>query len=85
MYEELLIGSDNSPTDHPRIMRSHEAFVPWPELGGGLERLLAALERGDAREVKAIIHKLVPEFVSETGLVDWVAQVQSDQRGVAAE
>jgi FlaA1/EpsC-like NDP-sugar epimerase len=29
LYEELLIGDNPEPTDHPRIMKAHEDFMPW--------------------------------------------------------
>jgi FlaA1/EpsC-like NDP-sugar epimerase len=32
LYEELLIGEDSETTPHPRIMKAHEDFMPWPAL-----------------------------------------------------
>jgi FlaA1/EpsC-like NDP-sugar epimerase len=39
LYEELLIGNDPMPTDHPRIMKAHELFPPWPVLSARIETL----------------------------------------------
>jgi FlaA1/EpsC-like NDP-sugar epimerase len=36
LYEELQIGTDISPTSHPRIMRSNEFFMPSKNLFGEL-------------------------------------------------
>ena len=30
LYEELLIGDNPLPTQHPRIMKAHEDFMRWP-------------------------------------------------------
>ncbi|UPW20100.1 polysaccharide biosynthesis protein [Agarivorans sp. TSD2052] len=32
LYEELLVGDDERPTDHPRILTANESFIPWAEL-----------------------------------------------------
>ncbi len=42
LYEELLIGDNPEPTEHPRIMKAHEDFLPWAELEPVLEGLSAA-------------------------------------------
>ena len=37
LYEELLIGENVSGTEHPRIMRAEEHFVPYEQLEGLLQ------------------------------------------------
>src|SRR3546814_3646226 len=32
LYEELLIGDNPEPTNHPRILRARESRWPWEEL-----------------------------------------------------
>jgi FlaA1/EpsC-like NDP-sugar epimerase len=32
LYEELLIGDNPLPTNHPRIMKAHEEYLPWSDL-----------------------------------------------------
>lgn len=73
MYEELLIGEKPLKTEHSRIMRSREDFLPWAELETGLAELRAALAEGDAERARAQIIALVPEFSPTSPLVDWVA------------
>ena len=29
LYEELLIGNNSQVTQHPRIMKANEKFLPW--------------------------------------------------------
>ena len=55
LYEELLIGDDPSPTDHPRIMKAHEEFLDWPELEAQLEALRLAVDSGDIAAIKSVL------------------------------
>lgn len=72
LYEELLIGNCPTVTDHPRIMKAAEAFLPWERLEEKMERLRILVDRQDTAQVRALLAELVPEF--EPGrLTDWVA------------
>lgn len=73
LYEELLIGDDPLPTEHERILRSHEGLLPWGELVPLLEELRAAIAAGDALKVRRVCCLLVPEYVPNSPLVDWVS------------
>jgi FlaA1/EpsC-like NDP-sugar epimerase len=77
LYEELLIGGDPAPTDHPRIMRSHEAYLPWPHLSRLLKELENAIERRDVAGAADLIGRIVPEYSPSTDLVDLVTDAKS--------
>jgi FlaA1/EpsC-like NDP-sugar epimerase len=62
LYEELLIGDNPSPTDHPRIMMAHEDFMPWPELLGQLQQLQQAGHDEDVNAIKAVLLTCVHGF-----------------------
>ena len=47
LYEELLIGDNVNPTDHPMIMRANEEHLSWEAFKVVLEQLLAAVEKDD--------------------------------------
>ncbi len=64
LYEELLIGDNPQPTDHPRIMKAREGFVPWAELEPRLLVFRQAVADGDAPAVRALLEQLVAGFVS---------------------
>jgi len=32
LQQEFLIGENPEPTEHPRIMKAHEPFLPWAQL-----------------------------------------------------
>lgn len=61
-YEELLIGDNPEPTDHPRIVKAHEDFVPWNELEAHLAVMQCDLEARNSQAVNAMIRRLVPDF-----------------------
>ena len=64
LYEELLIGNNPEPTNHPRIMRARENLLPWNDLHDALDELNSALrETGSSTTAVQIVSKLVPEFV----------------------
>ena len=63
LYEELLIGDNPSPTNHPRIMKAHEEFLPWAELEGQLETLREATGRDDVDAIKSVLSRCVHGYV----------------------
>jgi len=72
LYEELLIGGNPKPTQHPRIMKAHEDFLPWDELQSKLEILDAALDKNDVPQIRALLTYLVPGYQPDGEVVDWV-------------
>ena len=68
LYEELLIDSESRPTRHPRIMHAHEYSLEESELMPLLDRLHASFLDGDRETALSILRRLVPEYVSESGL-----------------
>jgi len=62
LFEELLIGDNPQPTEHPRIMKAHEPFLPWSELESELAVLADAAERNDAAAIKAFMCKHVQGY-----------------------
>lgn len=74
LYEELLIGDNPMPTEHPRIMKAQESYLPWSELENHLRDLHQLLLHGDAPGVYEQLQKLVTGFVPDTEMVDWITQ-----------
>ncbi len=72
LYEELLIGDNPMPTQHPRIMKAHEECLPWLQLMEQLNRLMQAVDVNDVPTVRGLIQALVPGYRPEGELVDWV-------------
>jgi FlaA1/EpsC-like NDP-sugar epimerase len=72
LYEELLIGDNPVPTQHPRIMKAHEEFLPWEDLMDGLAQLMRVVDANDVTAMRAQIKHLVPGFQPDGEVVDWV-------------
>ncbi|MBP9652709.1 MAG: polysaccharide biosynthesis protein, partial [Brachymonas sp.] len=59
LYEELLIGDNPQPTEHPRIMKAQENFLPWPQLQQQLAALHAMMQTNDVPGISAQMQQLV--------------------------
>jgi FlaA1/EpsC-like NDP-sugar epimerase len=62
LYEELLIDHDAQPTQHVKIMRAVEAFIPLNLLSQHLDYLRALPDNTDAVVIRQAIQKIVPEY-----------------------
>ena len=69
LFEELLIGDNPALTAHPRIMKAHEDYLPWPMLESLLDALRRACEANDAELMKVVLRTCVHGYEAqpETG------------------
>jgi len=66
LYEELLIGDNPEPTNHPRILRAREKLWPWTEMKQAMDELDAVIRgSGDPLAMMQVIARLVPEYVPD--------------------
>jgi FlaA1/EpsC-like NDP-sugar epimerase len=72
LYEELLIGDNPQPTAHPRIMKAHEAYLPWAEWQVQCRALEQALHTHDVPALRALLQQLVTGYTPSDDIVDWV-------------
>lgn len=72
LYEELLIGDNPKPTQHPRIMKAHEDFIPWAEFEPKLAALELALNVNDVGVIRLMLQQLVAGYSPSDDIVDWV-------------
>lgn len=72
LYEELLIGDGAQPTDHQRIMKAHESFLPWQQLEMELQVLEDAMTRFDMQTTRDVLLRVVSGYQPANDLVDWV-------------
>jgi FlaA1/EpsC-like NDP-sugar epimerase len=73
LHEELLIADAASGTEHPKIMRAEEAFLPWPELRAALATLEQACASFDFLAIKAFIERVVEGADLAEQLIDLTA------------
>src|SRR5262245_4112875 len=62
LCEELLIGENVVPTEHPRILRSREPFVPQVKLEPLLDELAIALEQDSVEAIKTTLARAVENY-----------------------
>jgi FlaA1/EpsC-like NDP-sugar epimerase len=72
LYEELLIGSNVTGTDHPMIVRAMEHSPAWDEVLELLEELRTAIGSFDCKRVLAALERGVREYVPAPDIVDLV-------------
>ncbi len=63
LYEELLIEDKASPSEHPRIMCTTEYSLAPEILNKLIEQLLQACNSNDHEGIKAIMQKIVREYL----------------------
>lgn len=76
LYEELLIGDNPKPTQHGRIMKAHEHFVPWTVLQQKLDALSAAMSVNDVPVIRSMLQELVSGYQPSGHVVDWIHLAQ---------
>jgi FlaA1/EpsC-like NDP-sugar epimerase len=72
LFEELLIGSNVSGTEHPRILRADEDFLNIQELSKCLDELEAASRELDHGKAREILLEAVLEYSPTNGIDDLV-------------
>ncbi len=70
LFEELLLGNDVSGTEHKKILRAQEHYVPWPEMQGALKTLERACLSYDYAAIKEFIEGLLEGASLEDQLGD---------------
>jgi len=85
LYEELLIGSNVSGTDHPRIMRAAEDFLSSRDLDPLLDALRAASDRLDYDATLDILNHTVKEYSPSADVDDlvWAQKIGLAQKSNA--
>ena len=76
LYEELLIGENPIPTQHPRIMKAQEPYMPWTQLRQSLGALHMAKGANDVALIRGLLQQLVAGYEPAGEVVDWVYLAQ---------
>ena len=74
LYEELLLGDNPQKTNHKRIKKAQDPFIPFNQLNIDLEILKILLNDNKVTEVKNMLGKLVSSYKSSTKIVDHIYQ-----------
>jgi FlaA1/EpsC-like NDP-sugar epimerase len=72
LFEELLIGTNVTGTDHPMILRAIEHHLPWARMQQILNEQLVALASFDCHRALALLTESVAEYLAEVDIRDYV-------------
>jgi FlaA1/EpsC-like NDP-sugar epimerase len=72
LFEELLIGTNVTGTDHPMIMRAIEHHLPWARMQQMLNEQLVVLASFDCHRAVALLAESVAEYQAEVDIRDYV-------------
>ena len=72
LYEELLIGDNPQTTEHPKIQKIDDPFIPFEQLENNLIKLKDLLDKYEISEVKKLLHKLVKSYNPNSKIVDHI-------------
>jgi FlaA1/EpsC-like NDP-sugar epimerase len=72
LFEELLIGTNVTGTDHPMIMRAMEHHLAWPKVEQILNELLVALASFDCHRALSLLAEAVAEYHADGDIRDYV-------------
>ncbi|MFA5900510.1 MAG: nucleoside-diphosphate sugar epimerase/dehydratase [Hyphomicrobium sp.] len=77
LYEELLIGANTKATEHPRIWRSDEPFLPAEELEKELDILEVAMNQRDYPGIHAVLLRTVEGYQTKVAVTTTTDEVPS--------
>jgi FlaA1/EpsC-like NDP-sugar epimerase len=72
LFEELLIGTNVTGTEHAMIMRAIEHSPPWLQVQQVLEELSGALNRFDCDRARQLLMQTVAEYKPAQDIQDLV-------------
>lgn len=70
LYEELLLGDNPQKTQHPKIQKAQDPFIPFNQLEVDLNNLKTLLNHNKVFEVKELLAKIVKTYKSNSPIVD---------------
>jgi FlaA1/EpsC-like NDP-sugar epimerase len=76
LYEELLLGENPQPTEHPKIQKTQDLFTPFDKLKKDLDTLKSMSTNHQVVAVKKMLEKMVSSYVSEYEIVDYTHMEQ---------
>lgn len=77
LYEEMLLGDNPQKTQHPKIQKAQDPFIPFNQLEIDLNNLRTLLDNNKVFDVKELLAKIVKTYQSNSVIVDHVYLEQS--------
>ena len=70
LYEELLIGDNVTGTQHPRIMRAEETYIPFDKLENILTELQQFIDLHDIKGIMKLLTTNISGYEPESEIKD---------------
>ena len=67
-----MLGDNPQPTEHPKIQRAQDPFIPWDQLETDLNELKSMIADNNVEKIIAVLQKLVAGYQPSSEVVDWV-------------
>ena len=77
LYEELLLGDNPQKTQHSKIQKAQDSFIPFNQLEIDLNILKTLLDFNKVSEIKNLLAKIVKNYFSNSEIVDHIYLEQS--------
>ena len=78
LYEELLLGDNPQKTNHHKIKKAQDPFLPIETLKINLDKLIIVLDENKPDEAKNYLKKLVKSYQSNSEIVDHIYKEQKN-------
>ena len=72
LYEELLIGRNPQKTQHKKIIKISDPFIPFKKFNKELTNLKNLVNRNETKKVKNLISRLLDSYKSNSKIVDHI-------------
>jgi FlaA1/EpsC-like NDP-sugar epimerase len=77
LYEELLLGDNPQKTQHPKIQKAQDPFIPFNQLEVDLNNLKTLVDNNEVAKIKKMLSEIVKTYQSNSKIVDHVYLEQS--------
>jgi FlaA1/EpsC-like NDP-sugar epimerase len=72
LYEELLLSDNQKKTQHSKIIKAQDLFIPFNQLEVELNILKTLLDNNKVKDIKEFLTKIVADYNSNSTIVDHV-------------
>lgn len=77
LYEELLIGDNPKPTNHPQILQAHENFVSNKKFQEIMTKLLVYLKQNKTDQIRSLFKKNISGYKPTSKNVDLISNYKN--------
>ena len=71
LHEDLLIGNNPLPTEHPKILKVKDDYIELDNLNKKLDELKILIDRAEIKKIIIFFNNLSDEFNLENNNTDW--------------